>query len=165
LNNIDSSRDSGEPSKAPPSVVKSLKTNAELVGIGDSGSTYLAMQNRSVHERNPLVNTSPAGLVGLAATKILLLEIFDAKLSATDRKTLYPFASALYASGTFNNLLLAASASNPIALAGGIAAGVYTHQTQTAHARQDDLRLYCSAGNGLLDCTSEYSPQYVVRLP
>ena len=158
-----SSHDPGEPSSAPESVVRRLKTVAEVFGASDSISTYLAMQNGSVHERNRLISTSPANLVGLAATKILMLELFDAKLSNSEKKVLFPVASALYASASANNLLLAAAASNPIAIVGGIAAGLYTHQAQTAYAR-DSLKLYCSGGNRLRDCTRDYSPQYVVHL-
>jgi hypothetical protein len=157
-------RGPGHQSRESETAVKRLKTAAELFAAADSASTYLALQNPLLHERNPMVNTSAGGLVALAATKILMLELFDLKLSTSEKKTLYPIASALSASVSANNLLLAVSAANPVAIAGGIAVGLYTHQTQTAYAQHDNLTLYCSGGSHLRNCNKDYSPQYVVRL-
>ena len=154
-----------EQSRAPESGALRLKTVAELFGAGDSVSTYLALQTPAVHEGNPLISTSPAGLVGLAVTKVLMLELFDAKLSPAEKRVIFPVVSAIYASATFNNLLLAASATNPVAIIGGIAAGLFTHQTQSADAQYVNRSVYCSGENRLRDCTHEYSPQYAVHLP
>ncbi len=147
--------DAGQASATPEATVQRLKAVAQINGVGDSISTYLALQNSLLHERNPLVNTSAGGLVALAATKVLMMEVFDANLSTSEKEVLFPLASAMYASATASNLLLAASALNPVAVAGGIAAGVYTYQTQTVQPWQASLKFYCSEDSRLRNCSKD----------
>ncbi len=160
----DPSSHPGERSSESAAAGRRLKTSAEFFSAADSASTHLALRNSLVHERNPWVNTSAAGLVALAATKILMLELIDLKLSNAEKKAFFPLVSALSASATINNMLLAVSASNPVAIAGGIVAGLYTHQQQTAHVQRGHLKVYCSGGSYLRNCSNDYAPQYVVRL-
>lgn len=101
-----------------------LKESATSAAVADSVSTYVALSAGAV-EANPLVVTSPAGLVALAGLKWGLVEWVGASGMAKHEKaqTLRAVTS-LWGGVTVNNLLIAASATGPLAIAGGVVAAV-----------------------------------------
>lgn len=101
-----------------------VKEAAVTAAVTDSVSTYVALSAGAV-EANPLVVTTPAGLVALAGLKWGLVEWVDASSMEKHEKeqTLRAMAS-LWGGVSVNNLLIAVSATGPVAVVGGVIAAV-----------------------------------------
>lgn len=102
-----------------------LKQMAIAGAAGDSVSTYLALQSGGV-ELNNFVNTSPIGLLALAAVKWGVVEVIEASsMSPEAKKYSFRLMGSLWWGAVANNTLVALSAANPVSLAVGIATGLY----------------------------------------
>lgn len=103
-----------------------VKRVAQTVSILDSVTTHVIIHSGGV-EMNPLINTSPVGLIALAGAKLALLEYADRTQSPKEKAKTFSAFSGLFTGVTVNNLLILASASNPVAIVGGIIAGVFMY--------------------------------------
>lgn len=109
----------------PDLELTNIKRMALAGAAGDSISTYIALQNGAV-ETNQLINTSPLGLVALAAIKWGLVELIDASSMAPEsKKASIKLMGSLWWGAVANNTLVALSAANPVSLAVGVATGLY----------------------------------------
>lgn len=105
-------------------LTRDLKTRAYIGAVADSVSTHIGLQAAGAVEANPLVNTSPAGLIGLAVVKIGVTELVNrSSWPEVDKQRFNNNASALWTGVSVNNLLIAASASTPVAIGGGVVVG------------------------------------------
>lgn len=95
-----------------------------VAAAGDSISTHIAISSGYGQEANGLVNTSSGGLIGLFVLKSAIVYVADKHLTGNDRKVALKTTSALWGGATANNIAIATGATNPVALAVGIAAGV-----------------------------------------
>lgn len=109
-----------------------------LVGAaGDSISTNIALHQANVVERNGLVNTSPAGLLGLFAIKAGAIYILDQQRQDI-RKPGLKITAGLWNGVIVNNLLVAAGATNPVSVIAGIAYGAYMYQKEHDILEQEE---------------------------
>lgn len=106
--------------EAPADVRLATKKIAQTMAVGDSLSTGLGLAAGAV-EANPLVHTSPLGLVALAGMKLLMLNEVD-KYPEEQRVPLQRKMSSFWGGLTANNLLLAAGATGGLAIPAGLLA-------------------------------------------
>ena len=105
-----------------------LKVGDSAVAVGaaaaDSLTTHLALAS-GAHEANPLVSTSPAGLVGLFAVKWGLIELVNrSDLPLSQKQRANRVTTSLWGGAAANNLMLAVGATGPLALVVGVVSGV-----------------------------------------
>lgn len=94
-----------------------------LIGAAaDSLSTHIAIASGYGQESNPLVNTSPSGLLGVFIVKAGLIKFADTR-EPEARSTMLKAQSAMFNGISASNLMIAAGAVNPIAYAVGAVAG------------------------------------------
>jgi hypothetical protein len=113
---------------APPFLSTAPTQFVTAVAIGDSVTTYVALSGNAV-EKNPLVNTSPAGLLAVLAVKMGVTYYFDKQPEPVRAQGLKTMAG-IWGGVNVNNLLVIAGASNPVSLIGGIIAGVGAYYYQ-----------------------------------
>lgn len=97
--------------------------------LGDSVTTHIGMSQAGLSEANGLINTSPAGLVGLFVVKAGLVYYFEnqkPQVRTAGLKT----AAGVWGGFTMNNLLLIAGSTNPVSLVGGALFGAYMFHRQ-----------------------------------
>lgn len=100
-----------------------------LIGAaGDSITTRLALAAGG-SEKNPLINTSTGGLITLFALKAGLVYYLDRQDPQTRERGL-KLTGSLWGGVTASNLLIALGATNPVAIAGGLATGIYAYNYQ-----------------------------------
>lgn len=116
----------------------SSKGFTQLVSVGDSLSTYAALQSPSVGEQNGLVNPSPAGLLTLLGVKLLTVEYAETLDKPTRDDCMRTF-STIWGWGNANNIAIALGASFPIAWLAGLATGSMIWDRQTAVIQQEHL--------------------------
>ncbi|MES2424632.1 MAG: hypothetical protein V4562_09395 [Pseudomonadota bacterium] len=88
-------------------------------------------------ELNPIMPTSPVGILMMTAAKMGMTQWANS-LPEEERKSTLRSMNATFGGAAVNNLLVLATAANPIALVGGLVAGIYfwndTDQRLTAEA-------------------------------
>jgi len=97
--------------------------------LADSVTTYIGLNQPGLAEKNGLVNTSPAGLVGLFVLKAGLVYFFEHQSPAI-RKSGLKTTAGVWNGVALNNLLLIAGATNPISLVGGALFGAYMYHRE-----------------------------------
>lgn len=107
---------------APSSMSFSPKSTARAAAVADSVSTYLAIAAGGA-EMNPLVSTSPMGLVVLAGMKLGFVELAD-HMEPAKRATTLRTVSAVWGGVSVSNILLALSVSPPVAAVVAVASGL-----------------------------------------
>lgn len=96
--------------------------NARAAAVADGISTALALSAGAM-EMNPLISTSPLGLIALTGAKIGLVN-FAKTLPENDKRTVLKTTSAIWGGAAVNNLLVLMSAPAPLAVVAGVVAGV-----------------------------------------
>ena len=97
--------------------------------LADSVTTYIGLNKPGIAEKNSLVNTSAAGLVGLFVVKAGLVYFFEQQSPAI-RKSGLKTTAGVWNGVALNNLLLIAGATNPISLVGGALFGAYMYHRE-----------------------------------
>lgn len=97
--------------------------------FGDSVTTHIGINHGNLVEKNGLVNTSAAGLVGLFVIKAGIIYYFDHQPKKI-REAGLKATAGVWSGVTMNNLLLIAGASNPISLVGGALFGAYMYHRE-----------------------------------
>lgn len=110
------------PAPAPLSGISAIN-QARMAAVADSVSTHIAIASGGV-EQNGLVNTSPAGLVALAAVKLGVLQIVD-NLPEQERAMGLKTSAALWTGVSVNNILVAVSAGGAVPVVAALAAGYW----------------------------------------
>ncbi|MEG1767769.1 MAG: hypothetical protein RR311_04865 [Comamonas sp.] len=98
--------------------------------VGDSVTTYIGLNHASLAEKNGLVNTSTAGLVGLFVIKAGITYYFDRQPKKI-RESGLKVTAGVWSGVTMNNLLLIAGSSNPLSLVGGVLFGAYMYHRES----------------------------------
>lgn len=108
--------------------------------LGDSVSTAIAIGRSGVGETNSLVNTSAGGLLSLFAVKTAFIYYADRQPHHIRKPALKLF-SGLWNGVTVSNVLVAAGATNPIALAGGATFGylMYKQEEKILEAEESQI--------------------------
>lgn len=99
---------------------------ASLAAVADGVSTLGALANGAV-EKNPLLPSSPVGIIATTAMKVGLTRWADT-LPDEQRATFLTSFRSFFGGAAVNNLLVLASAANPVAMLGGILTGGYLWQ-------------------------------------
>ena len=102
--------------------IERLDKNAMQAAVADGLSTGLALSSGAL-ELNPLVPTSPVGIIVLTGAKIGLVKYAD-RLPEDEKRMLIKSSSSLWTGAAVNNLMVLLSAPSPVAIAAGLVAGV-----------------------------------------
>lgn len=97
--------------------------------FSDSVTTHIGINHASLAEKNGLVNTSAAGLVGLFVVKAGIIYYFDHQPKKI-REAGLKATAGVWSGVSMSNLLLIAGASNPIGLVGGALFGAYMYHRE-----------------------------------
>ena len=110
------------PSTAPEEHIEGLDKHAMQAAVADGITTGLAVSSGAL-EMNPLISTSPAGLIVLTGAKIGLVKYAD-RLPQNEKRMVIKSSSSLWTGAAVNNLMVLLSAPTPLAVATGVIAGV-----------------------------------------
>lgn len=95
---------------------------AMTAAVADGITTGLALAGGAV-EMNPLVPTSPLGLIGLTGAKIMLVKYANT-LPEDEKRTVLKTSTGLWSGAAMNNLMVLLGAPPPIPLFAGAIMGV-----------------------------------------
>lgn len=109
--------------------IERLDKNAMGAAVADGLTTGLALSAGAL-EMNPLVPTSPAGLIVLTGAKIALVKYAE-RLPQDEKRMLIKSSGSLWTGAAVNNLMVLLSTPTPVALAAGVVAGVLWWQHGT----------------------------------
>ncbi|MGX4640633.1 hypothetical protein [Massilia sp. SYSU DXS3249] len=133
---------------SPEKRISRLEKNAMQSAMVDGVSTGLALSAGAI-EMNPLVSTSPLGLVALTGAKIGLVKLAG-RLPKNEKRLVIKTSSAIWGGAAVNNLMVLASAAPTVAIGTGVIAGVlwWLHSTRVYEeadreiaAREEKLKL------------------------
>lgn len=116
-----------------------------LVGaVGDSITTYIALNQPNVVESNGLINTSPVGLLGLFVIKAGIVRYADGQPDEI-RAPVLKMAAGAWSGISVSNLIIAAGATTPIGLVVGLAAGTaaYLYEDKVLQAEAAEPAPVC----------------------
>lgn len=133
--------------RAPHAKIAGFSKAAQLPlagALADSVTTHIGLNQPGIAEKNGLINTSPAGLLGLFVIKAGIIYYFDQQPPEL-RKSGLKATAGVWNGVALNNILLIAGASNPLSIVGGALFGAYMyhregqvlekeHRMQTAQA-------------------------------
>jgi hypothetical protein len=102
----------------------------------DSLSTWLVVGGGLGVEANPLVNPSPVGLLGIFVVKAGMVWAADAYLAPENRATAMAGFTGVWGAATVNNLLIAAGATGPAAIAVGVVSGAGLYLWERTRQRE-----------------------------
>ncbi|MEO7578899.1 MAG: hypothetical protein ABIT83_14925 [Massilia sp.] len=140
---------SAEPSTAsstpaqPPTVIVEAKPMGKVsniavaAAVADGLSTAAALGSGAI-ETNPLIPTSPLGLIAMTSAKILLVKYADT-LPEQEKRTVVKTASAAWGGAAINNLMVLLAAPPPMPILAGIAMGFMTWKYTSHKYEQQDL--------------------------
>ncbi|MES3023928.1 MAG: hypothetical protein V4857_20370 [Pseudomonadota bacterium] len=121
---------------------------AATAAVADGLSTGIALSAGAI-EMNPLVPTSPLGLILITGLKIGVAKFAETLPEAEKRLTLKTTAAA-WGGAAVNNLLLCFAVPGPIAVLVGLAAGIATwYRMERAYRHHDRLLAAQAARPGL----------------
>ena len=120
----------GEAAPSPERRIERLDKNAMHAAVADGISTGLALSGGAM-EMNPLISTSPLGLIALTGAKIGLVKFAD-RLPEPQKRLVIKTSSSVWGGAAVNNLMVWAAAPTPVAIAAGVVAGVlwWRHSTR-----------------------------------
>ncbi|MDB5747934.1 MAG: hypothetical protein JWP72_2782 [Massilia sp.] len=111
-----------EAAPSPEKRIERLDKNATHAAVADGISTGLALSAGAI-EMNPLISTSPVGLIALTGAKIGLLKFAD-RLPEPQKRLVIKTSSSVWGGAAVNNLMVLMAAPTPVAIAAGVVAGV-----------------------------------------
>ncbi len=110
--------------------------SAVAVAVADGVTTGLAVSAGAI-ETNPLVVTSPVGLLALTGLKIGMVKYADT-LPQEEKRTVIKTTSAVWGGAAVNNLLVLMAAPPPFPIAAGLIMGVATWKHMEGQYRKED---------------------------
>jgi hypothetical protein len=111
-----------EAAPSPEERIERLDKNAMHAAVADGVSTGLALSAGAM-EANPMILTSPVGLVALTGAKIGLVKFAD-RLPEHEKRLVIKTSSSVWGGAAVNNLMVLMAAPSPVAIAAGVVAGV-----------------------------------------
>ena len=119
-----------EAAPSPERRIERLDKNAMHAAVADGISTGLALSAGAM-EMNPLISTSPIGLIALTGAKIGLVKFAD-RLPEPQKRLVIKTSSSVWGGAAVNNLMVALAAPTPVAVVAGVVAGVlwWRHSTR-----------------------------------
>lgn len=121
----DSSSPDVQPVRESAQSGMTLKQVVIGAAFADAITTKIMLKSGG-YERNPLIKPTTSGLLTAAAVNWAIVEMVDrSNLEPATKKSIMQAGSAMWTGAAVNNLAIALSAANPVAIAAGVAAGVY----------------------------------------
>lgn len=145
-----------QPEPSPASANTTVTTATAPIAVSDQaaasafadGMSTLGVLAAGGVELNPIMPTSPVGILMMTAAKMGMTQWANS-LPEEERKSTLRSMNATFGGAAVNNLLVLATAANPIALVGGLVAGIYfwndTDQRLTAEAEARTKRYQAMA--------------------
>lgn len=99
--------------------------HAITAAVADGVTTGVALSLGAGVEMNPLIMTSPLGLVAMTGLKIGLVKYADT-LPEEDKRTAMKTSSAVWGGAAMNNLLVLLAAPGPLSVIVGLITGIAT---------------------------------------
>lgn len=112
----------GETARTSEQRMERLDKNAMNAAMADGLTTGMALSAGAL-EMNPLISTSPAGLIALTGAKIGLVKLADG-LPEDEKRMVIKSSGAVWTGAAVNNLMVLLSTPTPVAIAAGVVAGV-----------------------------------------
>jgi hypothetical protein len=113
--------------------------DARTAAVADGVTTALALSSGAM-EMNPLVSTSPLGLLALTGAKIGLMN-FAKTLPEQDKRMVLKTSTALWSGAAVNNLMVLMAAPTPLAVVAGVLVGVLSWRHSSNRYAQADRTL------------------------
>lgn len=107
-----------------PHEIDKVDNTAIRAAVADGITTGLALSAGAL-ETNPLVSTTPLGLIALTGAKIALVKYAET-LPEPDKRMVVKLSSSLWGGAAVNNLLVLLSAPTPLSVLAGLLMGFYT---------------------------------------
>jgi hypothetical protein len=124
--------------KSAPPKLPGTWNNSVTAALADGISTKLAISAGAV-ESNPLVPSSPMGMVALTGTKVLIA-LYANTLPEKEKRFLIKTSSSAWGGAAVNNVLVLMAAPPPLPIVAGIMMGIiFWHQSSRGYDKQDRL--------------------------
>jgi len=138
-------------SEEPPAGVQATAPtpawNARQAAWADGLSTVLALSQGAV-ERNPLIGSSPAGLLAVTGAKLGLVEWVDRSgMTPEQRHSMLNALAAVWGGASINNVLVLLSAQPAVAVLAGVAGGLWMWRKRGADMLPDAVAAQVSLPN------------------
>jgi hypothetical protein len=117
--------------------------DARTAAVADGVTTALALSSGAM-EMNPLVSTSPLGLIALTGAKIGLVN-FAKTLPEQDKRMVLKTSTALWSGAAVNNLMVLMAAPTPLAVVAGVLVGVLSWRHSSNRYEEADRALAAHA--------------------
>lgn len=119
-----------------PDEIDKVDNTAIRAAVADGITTGLALSAGAL-ETNPLISTTPLGLLALTGAKIALVKYAET-LPEQEKRMVVKLSSSLWGGAAVNNLLVLLAAPTPLSLLAGLLMGFYTwRQTGEAYEAAD----------------------------
>lgn len=113
------------------------KNRAMVSAVADGVTTGIALSAGAI-ETNPLIATSPIGLVALTGAKLGLVKYADT-MSQDDKRLTLKSASALWGGAAVNNVMVLLAAPPPFPIFAGLIMGIATWTHMGNEYEKEDL--------------------------
>lgn len=119
-----------------PDEIDKVDNTAIRAAVADGITTGLALSSGAL-ETNPLISTTPLGLLALTGAKIALVKYAET-LPEQEKRMVVKLSSSLWGGAAVNNLLVLLAAPTPLSVLAGLLMGFYTwRQTGEAYEAAD----------------------------
>lgn len=115
------------------------KTHAMVAAVADGVSTGMALSAGAI-ESNPLIATSPVGLIAITGLKLGLVNYADT-LPEQEKRFAMKSTSAVWGGAAVNNVLVFLAAPPPLAILAGLVTGLVTWTHLENKYDEEDVRL------------------------
>jgi hypothetical protein len=120
----------------PEQQLDRIDNNAVKAAVADGVSTGLALSAGAI-EMNPLISTSPIGLIALTGAKIGLVKYAET-LPEQQKRLVIKTSTAIWGGAAVNNLMVLMAAPTPLAVIAGVLVGVISwRHTSNAYEAVD----------------------------
>jgi hypothetical protein len=139
--NIPAAPMTAAPTREPPTLQDEIPNpdgNAAIAAVADGLTTGLAISAGAV-EANPLLSSSPVGILAITAMKFGFTR-YAQTLPEEEKRTVLKSTTSFWGGAAINNLLVAVATPTPLALVAGVVAGVLAWRHMEAqYARADEV--------------------------
>lgn len=115
------------------------KTHAAIAAVADGVTTGMALSAGAI-ESNPLVATSPVGLVAVTGLKLGLVNYADT-LPEQEKRFALKSTSAVWGGAAVNNIMVFLAAPPPVPILAGLVTGILAWKHLEGKYEEEDIRL------------------------
>lgn len=115
------------------------KTHATIAAVADGVTTGMALSAGAI-ESNPLIATSPVGLIAVTGLKLGLVNYADT-LPEQEKRFALKSTSAVWGGAAVNNIMVFLAAPPPVPILAGLVTGIMAWQHLENKYEKEDIRL------------------------